>query len=154
MGQPNELPEGGEGGGGFTVPGGIRGEWPAELPVGPDFGSILGALVSEITRLQVRLQALESAQLMQRVMGFGSTAMSPAAQFTGIGGPNEMPEGGEGGGGGIGGILGGLRGEWPQELPVSDIIREVEQRLSQVEQLITERFNAVASQIQKLGKSG
>lgn len=150
MGQPNELPEGGEGGG-FTVPGGIRGEWPQELPIGPDLG-VLHTLLSEITRLQARLQALESAHLQQRVMGL-SGATSRGAQFAGVGGPNELPEGGEGGGG-FGGIFGGIRGEWPQELPVSDVIRQVEQRFSQVEQLITERFNAVASQIQKLGKSG
>ena len=120
MGEPNELPEGGEGGGGIFG-GGIRGEWPQEMPVGPDYG-VWREILSEVSRLQLRIQVLEGAQLQQRVLG-AAGAQTRAMSF--IGGPNELPEGGEGGGGGGFGI-GGIRGEWPQEMPVYDIFAQLD----------------------------
>jgi hypothetical protein len=148
MGEPNELPEGGEGGGGIF--GGIRGEWPQELPVGPDYG-VWREILSEVSRLQLRIQVLEGAQLQQRVLGAaGGGAQTRAMSFSG--GPNELPEGGEGGGGDF--RVGGIRGEWPQEMPAYDIFAQLEQRLANVEQLLTERLSGIEAKLGSIAGPG
>ena len=147
MGQPNELPEGGEGGGGIFG-GGIRGEWPAELPVGPDYG-VWQAILSEVSRLQLRIQVLEGAQLQQRVLG-AAGAQTRAMSFAGA--PNELPEGGEGGGGGF--RVGGIRGEWPQELPAYDIFAQLTERLANVEQLLTARLSGIEAKLDSIAGAG
>src|SRR5262245_61237673 len=91
-GEPNELPEGGEGGsggGGRWWPG-LR-PHPAELPVELTIraGSVL---LREILGLRSRLHQFENQQLIAAFMG---------RRGGGIGGPAELPEGGEGGGGGV-----------------------------------------------------
>ncbi len=148
MGEPNELPEGGEGGGGIFG-GGIRGEWPQELPVGPDYG-VWREILSEVSRLQLRIQALEGAQLQQRVLGAAGGAQTRAMSF--IGGPNELPEGGEGGGGGF--RVGGIRGEWPQELPPPDVFAELVERLASVEQVLTARLSGIEAKLDSIAGVG
>jgi hypothetical protein len=148
MGEPNELPEGGEGGGGIFG-GGIRGEWPQELPVGPDYG-VWREILSEVSRLQLRIQVLEGAQLQQRVLGAAGSAQTRAMSF--IGGPNELPEGGEGGGGGF--RVGGIRGEWPQELPVYDIFAQLTERLENVERLLNERLGGIEAKLGSIAGPG
>lgn len=100
---PAELPEGGEGGGSGRVPihRGVGG--PNELP---PFLSQLSVqeLVNEIFSLRDRVFSLETQFLSHRLRpGRPPVAELPAfqtfARRPGIGGPNELPEGGEGGGG-------------------------------------------------------
>jgi hypothetical protein len=107
-GEPNELPEGGEGGGGWT--GKWPGEWPAEMPVDPTIRFSLVAVLREVLQLRSRISAIENRQVTASVLGAGVAAR---AFFW----PNELPEGGEGGGGG-GGWPGEFPGENPAELPV------------------------------------
>jgi hypothetical protein len=131
-GEPNELPEGGEGGGG-----GILGWWPgrpipSELP--PDYFSrdrLSTALVSEILRVRNRLHQIENRNLVASILGRRSSV---------IGGPNELPipEGGEGGEGGIGPVF---PGENPAELPIIDQLAR-----QQMTQLAT-RIGAFESRI-------
>lgn len=113
-GEPNELPEGGEGGGGFGGLGGWRGEFPQELPVGPDYG--LSAVLREILSVRARLQQLEDVQITAALTGAAGGARMTAAAYR-LYRPEELPEGGEGGGGGFN-WPGGWPGERPYELPV------------------------------------
>lgn len=128
--QPNELPEGGEGGGG-----GIRfpkGEFPQELPVAQRINQ--AALLQEVLNVRGRLHQLENAQLIQSVTG--QTTL-PQAIFH----PQELPEGGEGGGGGI--IV--HPGEFPAELPVAE-------RFTALERQVATLADVVGKLTQQLGK--
>jgi len=135
-GEPNELPEGGEGGGGGGIRG-PRGEFPAELPVNHRLSQV--ALVQELLRVRTRLNAMENAALVSRVLGGATTAINPA----------ELPEGGEGGGGFGGGIVGEFPGEFPFELPVSgDRLTSLESQVAQLTQAISQLSEQV-KQIQR-----
>jgi hypothetical protein len=153
-GEPNELPEGGEGGGGGFTWGGWRGEWPAELPVVYRREQAVAGLLREVLAVRARLTRLENAQIAASVMGGGGGAMMMAA-FD-VGGPNELPEGGEGGGGGGGGIgsWGGWRGEFPQEIPVDrtilQMVAELEARFSAFEGRVVAALEQLEAQVQKL----
>jgi hypothetical protein len=141
MSHPNELPEGGEGGGGI---GRLHpGEFPQELPVDFHINSSIAELLREVIGLKARVNLLESTHLSNAV-----TARS--ARFTGVGGPNELPEGGEGGGG-----IGGVRpGEFPQELPVDfhSYLTQITERLSAVEKSVLTRIADLETQIGKIAQ--
>jgi hypothetical protein len=153
-GEPNELPEGGEGGGGGTWGGGWRGEWPAELPVARLRDRAVAQLLREVLALRVRVQALESAQIAARVMGGGGGG-AMLMSWGGIGGPNELPEGGEGG---EGGGWGGWRGEFPgnpPELPVDNILQtisELENRFAAFEGRVVSAIEGLQAQVQQLSR--
>jgi hypothetical protein len=129
-GEPNELPEGGEGGGGGYW-GGFRGEFPAELP-GPDsrFDRVSSALLREVLQLRNRIQQVENAQFMASALGRASFSASRIS--FGIGGPNELPEGGEGGGG-----FGGFHGEFPGEIAEIPVDPNLFQRFSELATRLT-----------------
>ncbi len=135
-GEPNELPEGGEGGGSGTIrfP---KGEFPQELPVASPITS-QAALLQEVLRVRGRLHQMENAQLIQSVVGRSAAA----AVFH----PAELPEGGEGGGGGF---IGEFPGEFPAELPV-DLNRfaVLENQVAQLTAAITQLSEQV-KQIQR-----
>ncbi len=146
-GEPNELPEGGEGGGG-GIWGGWRGEYPAELPVGIWQERAVTGLLREVLVMRARVQRLENAQIAAAVLGRGA-----AAAAWGVGGPNELPEGGEGGGGG-----GGWHGEFPgeiAELPIDrtilQTIAELENRFTIFEAKVVATLERLEVQVQKLG---
>jgi hypothetical protein len=145
-GEPNELPEGGEGGGGWGGLGGWRGEYPAELPVGPDFG--LSAVLKEILAVRSRLQQLEDMQITAALSGAASGARMAATAYR-IYRPEELPEGGEGGGGGW--PWGGWRGEFPQELPAAGGILQRVQELETQLAGITASLQRIEGQVGKLG---
>jgi hypothetical protein len=137
MGHPNELPEGGEGGGG-----GVHvnpGEFPQELPVDSHLHESISQLLREVLVLKQRINVLESNHL--------TTAITTRAGIrgTGIGGPNELPEGGEGGGG-----FGGIHpGEFPQELPVdyTTHLSQITDKLSAIERSVLGRISDLERQI-------
>jgi hypothetical protein len=134
-GEPNELPEGGEGGGGFEVP---RGEFPAELPVSQRVSQV--ALLQEVIRVRTRLHQIENAALVRSVLGGAATTVPD---------PAELPEGGEGGGGFGGGIVGEFPGEQPFELPVgNDRLITLESQVAQLTKVITQLSEQV-KQIQR-----
>jgi hypothetical protein len=142
---PAELPEGGEGGGGGGRIhfGGIGG--PNELPPPELQRGSLSQLVSEIFRMRARINGIENAMLAQKFSG----GMRTMGHFGGIGGPNELPEGGEGGGGG-GGFHGGIHGEIHEiaELPISRLVAE----LSQLASRFTQFERSIAGQLQAITK--
>jgi hypothetical protein len=140
MPEINELPEGGEGGGGF--PWGRR-PGVAELPWGPIWAnrvarSTAAPLVREILRLRGRLYELETAQFLGSL---GGSPRRAAAAF--YYNPAELPEGGEGGGGGI---FGGFPGEFPAELPWFD-------RFTALEAQVAELTEAVARLVEQIGST-
>ena len=133
-GEPNELPEGGEGGGGFEVP---RGEFPAELPVSQRVSQV--ALLQEVIRVRTRLHQIENAALVRSVLG-GAVTRVPD--------PAELPEGG-GEGGSSGGIIGEFPQEMPWELPVNtDRLATIEQQIGQLTQAISQ-LSVQVRQIQR-----
>jgi len=87
---------------------------------------------------------------------FGGGAM-PLARFGGIGGPNELPEGGEGGGGGF---PGRFPGEFPgeiAEIPVDSIFQrfaEIVARLAEFEVRIVTALEGLEARVAGLGESG
>ena len=144
--RPN-LPEGGEGGGGGFPWGGWRGEFPQELPAGILRERATIGLLREVLVVRARLQRLENAQIASAILGRGA-----AAAAWGVGGPNELPEGGEGGGGG------GWPGEFPgeiAELPVDRVvfqqIADLEARFSAFEERVGAVLKRLEEQVQKLG---
>lgn len=149
-GEPNELPEGGEGGGfiGGRFPG--RGPNPAELPI--DFlarSRTSAALLGEIVRLRNRVHQFETQQLIAAVAG----------RRTGLGWPNELPEGGEGGGGFGGVIPGVIPGENPAELPIIDDaaraqVAQLSNRLATFEARVVDMLGSVQKQLEALKKAG
>lgn len=146
-GEPNELPEGGEGGGGWGGLGGWRGEFPQELPVGPDYG--LGAILKEILAVRARLQQLEDVQITAALSGAAGGQRMTAAAYR-VYRPEELPEGGEGGGGGWGGWRPG-RGEFPAELPpILQWAERVQVLEAQVAQL-TAALQAVEAKVSAAG---
>ena len=59
--RPEELPEGGEGGGGgFHWPGGWPGERPYELPYGPDYRVRIEALEAQVSELTAALKTINA----------------------------------------------------------------------------------------------
>jgi hypothetical protein len=145
-GEPNELPEGGDDGGSGFPWGGIRGEFPQELPVAVWRERSTVALLREVLTVRTRLQRLENAQIAASVLGRGGSLAS-----FGIGGPNELPEGGEGGGGG---------GHWPGEFPgeiaelpvdrfVLQRVAELDARLSAFESRVVAALESLEAQILK-----
>jgi hypothetical protein len=126
VGEPNELPEGGEGGGrGGVFPG--RGPNPAELPI--DFvsrGRVNTALLTEVVRLRNRLHNFETQQLIGSVLGRAATV---------IGGPNELPPPEIDEGGGFGG---GVIPPIPEinEIPIDRFARDLTARMARLENLI------------------
>jgi hypothetical protein len=144
-GEPNELPEGGEGGGDFHW-GPIRGEFPQELPW---IERSTVALLGEVFRVRDRLQRVENAQIAASVLGRGGGF---AAAAFGVGGPPELPEGGEGGGGGFG----GWRGEFPgeiAELPIDRIVLQqvaaLEARFAVLEAKVAAALEIMEAQVKK-----
>lgn len=129
--QPNELPEGGEGGSGpIRFP---KGEFPQELPVNPVINQ--AALLQEVLNVRGRLHQLENAQLIASVTGKSSLAAETIFH------PQELPEGGEGGG------TGTIHpGEFPAELPVMD-------RFASLEKQVATLSEAVGKLSQQLGKN-
>ena len=115
---PAELPAEGEGGGGrfdwSRLRGGIGG--PNEIPI-PDFRVSVAQLVSEVFRLRDRVHTLESGMLAAKMRSGGRF-------FTGVGGPQELPEG-EGGSGGSGGIHEIHEIHEIAELPISRLVAEL-----------------------------
>lgn len=151
VGGPNELPEGGEGGGGFH--GGIHGEFPgenpAELPVDRFRNSSLTALVAEILATRNRVHELENQRIVDAVVGRQAVTRASAFFRGGIGGPNELPEGGEGGGGRGG--RGEFPGENPAELPIDFTnLARLETRLTALETRLVESLNGIREQIQQI----
>jgi hypothetical protein len=120
-GEPNELPEGGEGGGGVFRPRPGINELPQFLTSTSIAGQ--GMLLQEILNLRGRLHQLENAHIIQGATGrsFAGAALNPA----------ELPEGGEGGGGFGGGVFGEFPGEFPGELP-ADRFAALESQMSQL----------------------
>jgi hypothetical protein len=144
-GEPNELPEGGEGGGGWL--GGWRGEFPQELPVGPDYG--LAAVLREILSVRARLQQLEDRQITAALSGPATGARMTAAAYR-LYRPEELPEGGEGGGGGFH-WPGGWPGERPYELPYGPDYRV---RLEALEAQVSELTAALKTINAQVGGAG
>jgi hypothetical protein len=143
---PAEIPaesEGGGGGGGFRPPrGGIGG--PNELSPYEWTRVSLAQLVSEIFRLRNRLNTLENTLLAAKLQVGGSFFGG------GIGGPNELPEGG---GGGFGG------GHIPHEiheineLPISRFAAEISSlvaRFAQFERSVSERLGEIAKRLNEI----
>jgi hypothetical protein len=126
-GEPNELPEGGEGGGGAFRPRPGINELPQFLTAKSVAGQ--GVLLQEILNLRGRLHQLENAHIIQSATGrtLAGAAFNPA----------ELPEGGEGGGG-FGGIFGEFPGEFPAELPVADRFAALESQISQLTAAVSE----------------
>lgn len=148
-GEPNELPEGGEGGGGSFPWGGIRGEYPAELPVWDyRIDRASSALLREVLQLRGRIQQLENAQIASSVFGRSPVAM---ARFGVIGGPNELPEGGEGSGGG--GIHIPFPGEIA-ELPIDTIFQRFSEILTQFAALEVRLVSALEGLDARLAERG
>ena len=123
MGQPNELPEGGEGGSTGGSWWWWRGPNPAELPV--DFTR---SLFEEVVSLRSRITGLENALTMVKITG----------RFGGIGGPAEYPNPEDIGTGG-----GGFRPPINEiaEFPIPDFATKA------INSLIDQRLTAFSTQI-------
>jgi len=150
-GSPPELPaEFGAGGSNGTIDwsrirGGIGG--PAEFP-NPELRLSTAELVREVFRLRDRVHSLENGILSSRM----ATTATSRSFFTGIGGPNELPEGGDGGGG-----SGGFhppRGEIHEiaELPISRFVAELSAlmtRFTAFEVSVTKQLGAIQAGLAK-----
>lgn len=139
--KPAELPEGGEGGGSGRIrlrPGGVGG--PNEIPP-IELSSSFRNLLHEVFSLRNRVHALESDMLASRLGGGFARA---------VGGPNELPEGGEGGGGGI--IV--RPPKEIAELPAFDrsvaAITGLVERFAALEKKVTDSFQALSTRIDAL----
>jgi hypothetical protein len=153
VGGPNELPapEIGEGGSRIpSRPGGIGG--PAELPPATVFR--VNELVAEILSLRDRVHGLESQFVASR-LNFGRPPIHELPRFSAasrfVGGPQELPEGGEGGGG-----FGVFHPPHEiAELPVFNSARLLQeitltnQRLTSLEGLVTQLSKSLATQAKK-----
>jgi hypothetical protein len=148
---PGEMPEGGEGGGsGSGRPrfGGIGG--PGEMPPPERQRTSVSQLVNEIFRMRARISSLENSILAQKFSG-GVTTMS---YHGGIGGPNELPEGGEGG---SGGDFHGVHGEIHEiaEMSVSRIMTDMSQlsaRFTQLERNMMVQLQAITKRLDAMQK--